>query len=306
MKKIHSSPLISLLLVIPVLISAQKTEVDFGWSNNQSNQVTRGLPVVLNLHVLSTLGFTRNAILHNIPDSLQQDSAILHRLDSIYAPIRFAGWDRLWYESIVFVVETDGGKKKPQFNPVIIKPYPRNEYGLEPGKTLRISYGIDPEITKRWNEGKVKIKAGIRMAGDTDTVWTGTLVLDIGKRVVKGIETMSERELYLVGNYWMLRNECLKAKPFAEKIHQMDPGQFGHITLLAEVYECLGMKGIALRLYIDAFRKHSKTPSELHIEPPIMLMEKIRQLQNELMGTQDDDDDDDDDEIEEVDFDGDE
>jgi len=287
MRTIHTTPIICLLLVIPMMISAQKQEVEIRWSYNQSSQVTRGMPVVLTLHVVSTLGLSRNAIMYNIPDSLQQDSAILHRLDSIYASISFARQDTPWFESVVFMAETEGKGKSRQLNPVIIKPYPLRIYGLEPGTALHIRYGIDPEITKRWKEGRIKVRAGIRMANGTDTVWTETLALDIGKRVVKGIETMNAGELYLIGNYWLLRDECQKAKSFAEKIYRTDPGQFRHITLLAEVSECLGMKVEALRLYMDAFRRHSETRSDNHIELPLLLMKKIGQLQIELMGTLD-------------------
>ncbi len=298
MIKLSKHYLFCLLLILPTAINAQNKTVDIAWSYLQSREVTKGMPFVLDLYVASTAPFTKNVILFNIPDSLQQDSAIMHRLDSIYAPILFAERDAYWYESLVFMVESDWGKKKVAFKPVIMKPYPLNEKGLKPGTSLHISYGIDPAITKKWKKGIINIKAGIRMANGTDTLWTTTLMLSTSKRVVKGINDMTEKELYQNGSYWMLRDECQKAKPFAAKIYEADPGKFDHITLLAQVSECMGQPWTALGLYINAYENLIDNQSVHHTEPPVQLMMKIYHLQNELMGIQFEDED----ETEESDF----
>ena len=277
--------IVLLSLIIPVLLSvrvpAQSIEVSLDVMFRDPGKVTRGMPVILDLCIVSKLGVTRDEVIYSLPDSLWDDPEILQRLDSVFEPLFFVNTEKPWYRSLVFVIQPEGQKRKFTLEMNVLKPYPSDQAFFDYMDPLHIYYGIDPDETRKWKPGVVKIMAGLPLASGNDTVWSKPLVLNIGVRTVKKQDDYAAEEKYKLARYWLLRDQCLKAEPFARILYAMDSTSFRNTTILAEVEECKGDLHKALELLINSLEKYEGLPAE-EPEPPLLLMHKIEELQQRL------------------------
>ena len=163
----------------------------------------------------------------------------------------------------------------------VIRPYPPDQASFDHSDPLHIYYGIDPDVTRSWKPGVVKITAGLPVASGNDTVWSKPLVLNVDVRTAKKPEDYSAEETYKLTRYWLLRDQCLKAEPYAKSLYSADSASFRYTTILAEVEECKGNLSRALELLINSLEKYKGLPAE-EPEPPLLLMHRIEELQNRL------------------------
>lgn len=274
-----------LSLIIPVflsvLVSAQSIEVSLDVMYRDAGKITRGMPVVLDLSIISEIGVTRDEVMYSLPDSLWDDPEILERLDSVFEPVLFVRTEEPWFRTMVFIIESEGQKSRFTLQMYVIRPFPPDRESFDHSEPLHIYYGIDPDVTRGWKPGVVKISAGLPVLTGNDTVWSKPLILNVDVRTAKKPDDYSAEEKYKLARYWLLRDQCLKAEPFARILYAMDSTSFRNTTILAEVEECKGDLSRALELFINSLEKYEGLPAE-EPEPPLLLMHKIEELQERL------------------------
>lgn len=282
MKRVIKLTALIVPVFLSVLVSAQNIEVSLDVMFRDTSKVTRGMPVILDLAIVSRIGVTRDDVLFSIPDSLQNDPEILLRIDSVFEPVLFIKTEEPWFRSLVFIIESEGQKRKFNLQMHVVRPYPSDQPFFDHSDPLHIYYGIDPEATRSWKPGTVRITAGLPVASYNDTAWSKPLMLKIDQRTVKKTDDYSEEETYRLAQYWLLRDQCLKAEPYARGLYARDSTSFRYTTILAEVEECRGNLTEALELLINSLQKYEGLPAE-EPEPPLLLLHKIEELQDRLI-----------------------
>ncbi|MFO7721947.1 MAG: hypothetical protein R6V49_01875 [Bacteroidales bacterium] len=277
--------IVTILLIQTAGVAAQDARIDVHLMSEEGRGeigINQGMPLVLMVGIVSTIGITLEEVMFDVPDSLLDNTPFLAKLDSAFAPIRFAKPDQPWYESLVLQVESPGQKKRFRLPFHLIDPLPIPVETMDPDGPLHLFYGIDPIATKSWRPGLITIRAGMLMEANQDTVWSDKMKVSVLKSAGKKMNDYSKEEKYQLATYWMRRKKCREAEPYARNLYDSDSTVFHFSLLMADLEECRGNDAIALRLYRQSLQQFS-TPTGMEGELPVFLMEKIMILQQKFL-----------------------
>lgn len=265
-------------------VSSQSTdlEVKATVKSQTSVEITRGMPVVLDFRINSLLGITYEEVLQDIPDSLKQDPELLQRLDSVFQPLKITEEGIPWHQNVLIRYSAPGQKKFREPLLHTLHPLPAAGNVLGPSEALHLYLGIDPEITRIWNPGVVQLTLGIPVLETRDTLWTKPVRITVLPRKLKKASQYNAGEQYELADYWLLRNECARAEPIAQKLYLADTSSISCTVLMARVEECRNHYLAAHALYSKAMNQFLRQPG-YRMEPPETLVEKITELQERIL-----------------------
>ncbi len=277
---------ILLVLAMALPLSGQLTqpEVTMLVNGKTRAEIPCGLPVVLKVSLSYFPGITLDEVLHGLPDSLKTDPAIIRRFDSIFSPLDIGHGTNQWFTHLFITIRRDDEPTLFSVPMKMIKSMPAETMMLHTEEAVHAIYGIDPEVTQTWApESSYILKAGFIKAGLQDTVWSEKAAIKTTGRTIKRLQEMNSDELFFTGEYWLRRSDCIKAEPPVKLLYQEDSVQIRNLMLMAELEECKGNLGRAHTLYArvldEAFKVQMDVP-----EPPVILMEKLRELQERMQG----------------------
>ncbi len=245
-------------------------------------EVVRGTPVILYYRIISLLQTDREEVLASIPDSLHSDPEILKRLDSVFKPLALAPEGSSWLSGIVIRYDAPGMKR---FNPPalnIITPVSEDVSSFDHGNPIFVYYGIDPEVTRTMQPGKVNLKIGSVINNGSDTLWSKPVELIFLKSIVKNDKVMNPEQKMATAKYRLRRGQCREAESLARYFFNSDTTSVANILLLADAHECAGRNGAALELLLKALMKLMEDPIS-EVQPPDVLMLRIMMLQEKVM-----------------------
>jgi hypothetical protein len=281
MKSYHMLFLIALLITAPAWGQRNQLQIHFSVNYVTSPEVVRGMPLILQISPYSTLGLSKADLLSDVPDSLLLDSVFMAIIDSVYAPIVLSATGTFWHTSAVIKAEPFGQKRNFKLTTHVLNPSPKDTNQYKPDEPLHLYLGIDPDDTKEWNNGTIKLTAGLPMIHRHDTLWSAPVLLKVSNQVLKKGSAGSHSQLLEIGRYWIRRGDCDKANTIATQLYKQDSTQFTHLMLLAQAKECLGRDEEALRLMKKGMSLYTP-PVRGHSEEPIMLWMKIDALQQKM------------------------
>jgi hypothetical protein len=277
-KKIN---MLGLLLLIPLLQAAQSHDLlmDLNVNGRKQATVQKGYPVILTVDFYTIIDITREMALELLPDTLKDDPASIQKIDSLFLPITLPETETDWYDRLIIQSEAPGQHRSFQISTKVIQPWPDKVFRVAQDASVNLNLGIDPEITKNWRTGQIILRAGMPI--HADTIWSELVRITIKDPELRRITDFSQPQLYFTANYWIRRDECLKAADYINQLYANDPLNVNHVLLMAELSECNNDLEEAFRLYIKADEMYFEAPEALTC-PPVYLHWKIQELQRKL------------------------
>jgi hypothetical protein len=283
-KAMRPTIFISVILFFCFGISTgQEVKPEIHFSINQRNTVSlvRGMPLTLRVRLSYSLDITREELMMEIPDSLQDDSGLAASLDSLYAPMSLCEPSVSWHQKVIIQIASEENSKKHPFELHILSPHPLHSHLIYPDVQQQVVFGIDPEQTLQWKAGMLRVRAGFPFSATSDTLWTAYITLEVQRARLKRIRDANRHQLIELGYYYSAREKCKLAENAADILSMTDSLSFEYMALMGDIAACRGDAVESIAWYQKALRNIPR-PSEQHAEEPYILHIKIRE-QHEKM-----------------------
>lgn len=280
-KKVIRTIFLAVIFTTGFSVPAQtgKTILSLRVNGYQEVQITRGYPVIISITLQMIQDQSWARLIEQMPDSLKSSQEVQRVIDSIAKAHERTGVAR-WPER-VFVMATSGNASYPLLlDKVMLRPY-SDTMSFIPGQTGFIDYGIDPEYTSKWKEGKISLVAGYLADEDKDTVWAEPAFVTVKGSIPRKIQKLTDHQVQFIARYQIRRGKCETALKYALELNKRYPANVGYSTLLGDVYVCANEPEKALEEYRKALILFEllAAPDEF---PPEYLQTTINKLQLQL------------------------